>query len=301
MSDNTLSNPSTLIPTNGVSLWVGEFSFEEIGGSELSPPWMLRITARGDRRTFPVASWEQVSPEIIRGEFWSQEPSSDPDTFTIRPTTPRDAERAISLFGSGINYPLPVDVIAYLHSPEGSKMPQLFALSDDDGFVVTLMLSSAPGIYLRYASIWQEMTNPDAIDGLNVNEVSGNAVDLFDEKDAQGVLVHISDMPTPDGVPAPSLTLDTVPTTITPTATEPDENEVQEPAGPEADTEAEPEADEPVVSSGAVDGLPPLTSEDDIPAAIAAATENPEIQWWVERRLKMLGTEVDLPWGETSK
>lgn len=297
MSDKTLSNPSTLVPDLGRFFWIGEIWFEEVNAGAESPPWVVIISARGEQRSFPVASWEQLSPEIVKGEFWSLEPSSDPDTFTIRPTAPRDAESSISLLDTGLNYPLPVDVISYLLGPEGSKMPQLYALSDDDGFVVTLMLSSAPGIYLRYASIWQEMTNPDAIDGLNVNEVSGNAVDLFDEKDAQGVLVHVSDMPTPDGVPAPSLTPDTVPTTTTPTVTEPDENEVQEPAN----AEPEPKADEPVVSSGAVDGLPTLASEDDIPAAIAAAIKNPEIQWWVERRLKMLGTEVDLPWDETSK
>jgi hypothetical protein len=42
--------------------------------------------------------------------------------------------------------------------------------------------------------------------------------------------------------------------------------------------------------------VPLLATAEDLPAAIAAAQIDPELQWWVERRAKALGLEADLPW-----
>lgn len=39
-----------------------------------------------------------------------------------------------------------------------------------------------------------------------------------------------------------------------------------------------------------------LTSPEDVPTAIAAAIDNPDLRWWVERRIESLGLDVEVPW-----
>jgi hypothetical protein len=59
-------------------------------------------------------------------------------------------------------------------------------------------------------------------------------------------------------------------------------------------------AREGLVSSAWGDGtdeVPKLASVDDLPQAVQAAMDNPDLRWWVERRVKAMGLEhPEFPW-----
>src|SRR5690606_296757 len=115
-----------------------------------APPWVVTIAANGEVRSFPVESWEKLAPGIVAGALWGGPEGGLAERFTVRPTSHRDAELSIALKGAGVDIPLPVELIAHYHSPSGgtTPMPELYALSDDEGFVVTMLLSAPTGLYV---------------------------------------------------------------------------------------------------------------------------------------------------------
>jgi hypothetical protein len=59
-------------------------------------------------------------------------------------------------------------------------------------------------------------------------------------------------------------------------------------------------AREGVVAAAWGDDIPKLRSADDLPQAIQAAVDNPDLRWWVERRAKAMGLEhPEFPWSST--
>lgn len=192
----------------------------------------------------------------------SEDDSGPPPAVTVRNTIPDDALTAISMGGCP-KIPMPVAVLAYMHLVE-FNVPHLYALSEDDGFVATMMLSTDSGIYIRYDSQWHEIMDEEAIDGLNVTEVADTALATFDEYDKAGQLVQADAMMRPDGSP--------VQVNVTAGAAE-------------------------AVTAGALLAVPQLLSRDDLDGAITAAVDDPGLQWWVSRRVRALGfADVALPW-----
>lgn len=267
--------PSTVVFDGAKNSWIGQIEFEKITGSSDDPPWNINITALGETRSFPVETWEEIAPGLWEGYLWTTNGERG-QKFTVRPTLPRDAESAISLQGTNIRIPMPVELLSYIHSSDGGfTMPELYALTDDDGFVATMLLSAPTGLYVRYASMWHDLTDPDVVDGLNVHEVAPTALDLYDERERQGQLPNVTSMLSLEGGDL-GITVELI--------------------GGDA-TEMPPTNPEQIVTaSGAVVDVPKLKGPDDVEAALAAAADNPEIQWWVERRLRMLGIETELPW-----
>lgn len=261
-------SPTTLViqrPT-GEELWIGsQVSWE----AESDPPIILTNHAFGDEKWFPLESLEEDAPQHWSGVLWSQ--GAEPGhAITVRPTLESDAVNALTMSGFP-SVPMPLAVISGLHASNGVfTMPTLWAMSDDDGFVATMMLNTDQGLFVRAASAWHELADEDVVDGLGVTEVQDSALDLFDQFDRAGQLVHVSAMPPAEGSQDAYQT----------PSTEVDESEQS--------TEA--------MIAAATRGVPLLSSADDLPAAIEMAEDDPDLQWWVERRAKALGLEAKFPW-----
>jgi hypothetical protein len=229
-------------------------------------PYVITNTAYGHEIFFPCVELEEPVPNEWRGVFPTD--LERPTSFYVRPTVESDAVQADTM-AEFIRVPMPISVISYFLESNGEfVMPTLYALSDDDGFVITMMLDSEAGLYIRMDSAWHLLTNDDVVDGLNVIQVTDAALDLFDQFDRAGQLVAVSVMePVGDGLRAL--------------------NEPVAPAVAAAMLTSDPEL---------VKDVPMFASADDLDTAIQAAQQNPELQWWVERRVKALGIEADLPW-----
>jgi hypothetical protein len=268
-------SPTTVIlqPRIGDQFWIGEVEMIKEGGIN-APPWVLVVKALGEERSWPVEIFDEISPGQWEGLLWNEE-GEHHVPFRVRQTLPRDAEVAMSMQGSGLQIPMPIELIDHIHSSSGDfTMPQLFALTDDDGFVATMLLSAPTGLYVRYSSMWHPVTDNTVIENLNVHEVAATALDLFDEREREGQLPAVTSMLTGKN---PGEMVE-----ITGAPLEPGEATV--------------ETERVVTASGSVLTVPALRRPEDAAEAIAAAADNPDLQWWVERRLAALGLEVDVPW-----
>ena len=277
-------SPATVIfgdPDQG-ELWSVDRVIAAQGGSgDNSPPMTLLLQGMNSERSWPIESVDQISYEEWSGVGYTDD-GSTPWTFQVRGTTPRDAESSITLQGFGLPIPLPVELIGALVSDEQNAAPELFALTEDDGFVGTLLLSAPTGLYVRYSNQWITLADTDLLDGLTVYEVGPSAVDLFDVSEQQGSVLTISAYTVAGG--------------------EDTGEKVEQPGdipGGEQTTDPMVDATDgsvPVTAGVLPRGVPSLSSADDVEGAIAAAADNPDLQWWVERRLTMLGIEAELPW-----
>lgn len=279
---STFPYPATVEFENERVSWIGKASLfgDPEADGQLEPLWVLEVSSAGDTRSFPITSITEVSPQEWEGESWVSGRSGI--RFRVRPTLPRDAESSLLLSQTDSRYPMPVELLASLHSPSDGvlTMPQLYALSDDDGFVGSLLLSASTGLYVRYGFAWHYVSDPELIDGMNVVEVGGASVDLFDDYAKRGQSPIVSTFPAPK-----EDELDTWASLGEPVGVDFDGNLlVSEDSGASV-----------VASAGRTD-VPALITAEDAPKAIQAALESPELRWYVERRIGALGLEVELPW-----
>lgn len=265
-----------VIHTKNPSYWIGTIATDEIEAADADVPYVLRIDFCGTRR--------QRALDILdtSGAVWSGIRHEDemniggPVAMTVRSTVPDDALVAYSM-GICPKIPLPVSVLAYMHNVE-FNVPHLYALSEDDGFVATMMLDTDSGIFIRYSNQWHEIVDEDVVDGLNVSEVNDASLAMFDQYDNAGQLVALTSFINAQGEPVEGPRFAAPVTTSTSIS-----------AAVAATTAAGISAD--------VRDVPRLLSRDDVADAITAAVANPELQWWVSRRVKALGfSDVTLPW-----
>lgn len=245
-------------------VWIGHVEWEDGHTVGINAPALLTITGMADQKAFAISP-----PETSVGSWRGTLIGSD-YPFVVRSTMESDTVNAIPFSGMP-SVPMPLAVIKDIIDSEGIfTVPTLYALSEDDGFVATMLLNSDAGLYVRASNAWHLLTNDDVVDGLNFVEVIDSSLDMFDQFDRAGQLVHVSAMqpvaeefvPIREGNPA----------------------------------EEAPESPITAAVEELLRDVPVITSAEDLPAAISAAADNPEIQWWVERRIKALGIEADLPW-----
>lgn len=245
----------------GKTTWIGYIHWEDGPATGAESPAVLVCRAMIDEKYFPITVPETPTDFLWQGTIYDSGVPGIP--YVVRPTTESDAIGSVPFTGfPAIPYPIPV--MEYILSPEGFHVPNLYALSEDDGFVATMLLNSDAGLYVRASNAWHLLTDDDVVDGLNVTEVIDASLDMFDQFDRAGQLVHV--------------------TAMTPIGTE------FVPLREAVDTP------EPVLAALPTLDVPRLTGADDLPEAIQAAADNPELQWWVERRIKALGIEAELPW-----
>ncbi len=167
-------------------VWIGEYARWE---AEDDPAVVLTIGGMGEERYFGLAEIHEVAHGLRAGTI-----AGSSQTVEVRQSYEADAITSITMGGMP-RVPMPLDVIGYIHASNGEfLMPSLHAMAEDDGFVVTMLLNADAGLYVRYASAWHRLVNPDAIDGLSVHDVNDAALDMFDQFDRAGQLVHASSM-----------------------------------------------------------------------------------------------------------
>lgn len=160
--------------------------------------------------------------------------------------------------------------------PEG-----IMAMANDAGTVVTLLQRDPEaGASIRHDGQWIPVTDPETLDNLTFVGVEDNAVDLYDQHEADGNLVPIKYYsPSADGPYWPE-----------PIFVDDEDLEFDEETGEFSSPTAETEEDETLTASIT------LNTASDLDAAIAAAVMNQDLRWYVERRVAALGLEASLPW-----
>lgn len=147
----------------------------------------------------------------------------------------------------------------------------VMAMTNDGGIVLTLMKRSPDvGAVYRHNSEWKPVLDPRVFEGLAFVGVADGSEDLYDEYEAQKLLAPI-------GYYIPS---------------------IEGPFWPYASPEKKGTPAGDFVSDTGVTASVLLDSADDLVAAVSAAADNPDLRWYVERRIAALGLEADLPWQE---
>jgi hypothetical protein len=181
--------------------------------------------------------------------------------ITLRPVRESDTEQA-SNHPFFPDHALPVPVIGGIMSGTIGQT-RLFAATDLDGDVHTLILESGLGLFARYGRAW---TAADATGLANLNVVQVADIDLetYDRNDENGWQTTLA-----------MLTPDQSPSNVTSIVVEPRE----------------------IVASAPITA-PLIASLDDAQVAIdfAADETNAGSRWFVEKRLRALGHTEPFPW-----
>lgn len=177
--------------------------------------------------------------------------------FTARPIRPGDAVLA-DVYG----YDLPEPVLQMIAMGTMTNQMTLQAVVDqDDNRVLTLLLATDAGLFARYDALWHPVADPEIFSGSYLVEVTEDAIQLYDGVDTIGGQLPASSLPTG-----------------------PNETDASIPLPSDIET---------AITASAI---PVIEDEESLLHAITAAAEDPTIRWYVERRAKALGSEVELPW-----
>lgn len=198
--------------------------------------------------------------------------STDNGELRVRALDPYDGVSLAPRAG----VPQPLEVLqAEVLRGGGVVAQELSAVVAPDNTVVTLMLETGLGIYVRYSGDWQLLSSDsEALDGYYIIPVSPEAVAVFDQADMADATLSAFDLPrteTFDNGNSVNILPDAVGT---------------DPVNPDL-TAAQP------VTAGAY--IPPVDTVDDLDVAIRLASVNPDARWFVAKRAKALGAAERVP------
>lgn len=169
----------------------------------------------------------------------------------------------------------------------------IMAMADDNGTVVTLLKRDPEqGAVYRHDGAWHPVVDPTVFDGLTFVGVTASSEAVYDKYEADDKLVTVGHYyPSAEGPywPDPVKVYDEPETAEESAANRDDDDEDVLDDSDLAESVAS--DDETAVTASVV-----VDSAEDLDIAIAAAIVNPEIRWYVERRVASLGLEVALPW-----
>ncbi|HEY5879829.1 MAG TPA: hypothetical protein VIU11_13035, partial [Nakamurella sp.] len=116
-----------------------------------------------------------------------------PWTYTFHQVTPYDAVTLAPT--AGVPQPL---LVVRAEIQEGSMLAQqLDAVVAPDNTVVTLMLETGLGVYLRYGGDWRALENDSAtLEDLGIVQVGSGALNTYDAAESAGVTLSVFELPT---------------------------------------------------------------------------------------------------------
>lgn len=194
----------------------------------------------------------------------------------------------ISYFPGGDNYRAS---LVSASNPLGlpGNLWALVADPSEGAFVASLMRVTDEGeLEIKFPDgyDWQPLTDPSVVSDYDIVGVTDDAVALFNNYDRDNTLGVIGSYPLSDKGPFPTQEQLSVPMSAEIPEPRTEDDEYWRNSGQSYSLVS------PVTAAITVD------SADDLDAAIAAAAQDPEIRWYVERRIRALGLEADLPWQE---
>jgi len=187
----------------------------------------------------------------------------------IRHVDPYDAV----LLSPGAGVPQPVEVIR-MHVLQGGGMlaNSLQAVVAPDNSVVTLLLETGSGPYVRYLGAWQQLQDTSqSLEDLELVTVGSGAVDVFDASQNASTTISVFELPTPSA----SRKTD-------------GSDEIIDPA--EVPTET-------AVSLTAAAGvsIPLVASAEDLELGLRFAAVHPDARWYMAKRAMALGESDRIP------
>jgi len=195
------------------------------------------------------------------------DPAAPDETIRIRPLDPYDA---ITLApDAGVPQPL---TVVEAHILRGGMLAlQLDAVVAPDNTVVTLIIETGMGPFVRYDGEWIALPEGNTtLDDMSLVQVAPSALAVWDAGDASGKTISVADLPTKlfGG-----------------------EAEIIQMPGEDQPAVGEPE--EAVVAAGA--NIPSVNRVDDLPVAVRYAITHPDSRWYVVKRAKALGALDKIP------
>jgi hypothetical protein len=126
------------------------------------------------------------------GGFTTGTVEGEDSSVTIRAVEPYDA---VDMSPAGV--PQPVDVVeAHVLRGGGMLAGEMDAAVSMDNNVVTLVLDTGLGLYVRYSGDWQLLPETSSsLDGLSLHPVAADAITVYDAADAAAQTVSIFDLP----------------------------------------------------------------------------------------------------------
>lgn len=139
-----------------------------------------------DIRSFVLTGVEQIAG-VTTGVFEGSD-----STAIIRAVEPADA---LHLAPAGV--PQPIDVVeAHVIRGGGMLAGEVDAAVAADNSVVTLVLDTGLGLYVRYSGDWQLLPEKSSsLDGLALHPVAPEALGIFDAADAAAQPISVFDLP----------------------------------------------------------------------------------------------------------
>lgn len=133
---------------------------------------------------------------------------------------------------------------------------------------------------------WEPLEDPSVLSDFNYVGVTADAISLFKNYDRDNTLGVISSYPLSDTGPFPTMAQLEIPMSKEIPEPRSEDDEYWENSGETPGTGS----DQPITAAIIVN------SEEDLTAAISAAMNDPDLRWYVERRVAALGLEASFPW-----
>ena len=186
----------------------------------------------------------------------------------VRPLDPYDGVRR-----SRAGVPQPLEVLqAEVLRGGGVVAQELSAVVAEDNTVVTLMLETGIGTYVRFSGDWQRLSDSSsALEDTYMVAAAPTALGVFDAADMANVALNVFDLPR------------------------------RESSGNGADVEIDPEevempdeaSPDTVIASGTV--IPEINDADGLEVAIRYANTHPASRWYVAKRAHAMGLQERVP------
>lgn len=190
----------------------------------------------------------------------------------VRDLDPYDAVERMN--AAGVPQPLAV-VQAEALAGGGVVAQELSAVIAPDNTVVTLLLETGVGTYVRYSGDWQLLSAESAaLEDMGILTVAPAALDVWDRADMAQATLSAFDLPRMEHLPD-GRTVDILP----------------EPHRGEGSLDFD--MGGIVVASGVA--IPVIASADDVDVAVKVAQNNPSARWYVAKRAKALGVSERVP------
>jgi len=192
-------------------------------------------------------------------------PEAADETLRIRPLDPYDAVTMAP--DAGVPQPL---AVVEAHIMRGGMLAlQLDAVVAPDNTVVTLIIETGMGAYVRYDGEWILLPEGNtALDDMSLVQVAPSALAVWDAGDASGTTVSVADLPT---------------------KTQGEVETIEMPGEVPAPLEQE----TAVVAAG--NSIPSVNRAEDLPIAVRYAIMHPDSRWYVVKRAHALGALDKIP------